>query len=196
MPNEIPDAVAFDQDHALRRYDPAHATALWRAMLRAGAVMTRFRAGFLGKASPVHLFWGVRPGDDAVLGSHGAAAPRRHAQLPRRRRPRGVLPRGDERRLLAGQPGVADADLLRLRLPEPEGYPASTVEPAEAVWLEELGEFALPYDTVATAADPDPVLARFFETTHAAAADSAGWDRDALECAADGPRLVASRSSG
>jgi hypothetical protein len=45
-----------------------------------------------------------------------------------------------------------------------------------------LGEFILPYDAVKAAADPDALLLDFLSTTYAAAADTAGWDRAALEC--------------
>jgi hypothetical protein len=45
-----------------------------------------------------------------------------------------------------------------------------------------LGEFILPYDTVAAAPDPEALLLDFLSTTYAAAADTGGWDRAALEC--------------
>jgi hypothetical protein len=35
---------------------------------------------------------------------------------------------------------------------------------------------------VRTAADPDAALLAFLQSTYAAAADLAGWDRAALEC--------------
>jgi hypothetical protein len=58
MPNEIADAIPFDHDTAQRKYEPDHARALWRALVQVDRVLTRFRAGFKGKASPVHFFWG------------------------------------------------------------------------------------------------------------------------------------------
>ena len=66
--------------------------------------------------------------------------------------------------------------------PTPDGFSESNVEPAEAIWLDALGEFALAYSDVATAADPDQMLLSFFDSTHVAAASLAGWDRPALEC--------------
>ena len=183
VPSEIPDAVAFDQDHTSRHYEPAHATTLWRAMLRAGNVMTRFRAGFLGKASPVHLFWGAF--DLATTRFSGRTAPPHPGGMPNFPDDVAREAYSHEVTSVGFWPGDRDNPMpifYAYAYPTPEGYAASAVEPAEAVWLEELGEFALPYDTVAAAADPEATLARFFETTHAAAADLAGWDRDALEC--------------
>ena len=66
--------------------------------------------------------------------------------------------------------------------PTPEGFADAVVSPPEAFWLADLGEFALPYDVVATADDPDAYLMSFLESTHAAAADLARWDRAQLEC--------------
>src|ERR1700743_3939729 len=58
MPCEIPDAVAFNEDHARRVYDPDAARAYWRAMLQVQRVFLLFRSRFSGKCSPIHLFWG------------------------------------------------------------------------------------------------------------------------------------------
>ena len=73
--------------------------------------------------------------------------------------------------------------------PEPAGFRAARVKPDAACFSEALGEFILPYDAVRTAADPDSVLLDFLQSTYEAAADAAGWDRAALECALGQPRL-------
>lgn len=59
--------------------------------------------------------------------------------------------------------------------------------PAAAEWSTELSEFILPYAAVQSASDPDAALMSFLQSAYAAAADLAGWDRPALECA-DGAR--------
>jgi hypothetical protein len=53
-----------------------------------------------------------------------------------------------------------------------------------------LGEFILPYDTVRNAADPEHTLLDFLSSTYAAAADSAKWDREGLECSMGAPGRV------
>jgi hypothetical protein len=53
-----------------------------------------------------------------------------------------------------------------------------------------MGEFILPYDRVRSAAAPDEVLLDLLQTTYEAAADSAGWDRAALEYPPGGPRPI------
>jgi hypothetical protein len=44
-----------------------------------------------------------------------------------------------------------------------------------------MKEFTLPYDAVRRAADPDAMVLSFFQSTYAAAADRAAWDRSAVE---------------
>jgi hypothetical protein len=52
-----------------------------------------------------------------------------------------------------------------------------------------MGEFVLPYEAVRTSADPERDLMRFLQLTYAAAADLAGWEREALECDLGIPRM-------
>lgn len=65
--------------------------------------------------------------------------------------------------------------------PEPLGFATTPVQPAEARWSGDYGEFLLPYEIVRQAADPTATLLTFLQTTYDAAADTAGWDRAGLE---------------
>jgi len=69
--------------------------------------------------------------------------------------------------------------------PEPDGFRAAPVRPAGAFYSSDLREFLLPNDEVRQADSPDLVLLEFLERTYQAAADLGGWDRSALERAAD-----------
>ncbi|MDH3840518.1 MAG: DUF5996 family protein, partial [Chromatiales bacterium] len=71
--------------------------------------------------------------------------------------------------------------------PAPDGFSAARVAPAAAAWNSDLGEFVLSYDAVRESADPDATLLAFLESTYAAAADGANWDRASLERAGFGP---------
>jgi hypothetical protein len=185
MPNEIPDAIPFDRDTVHGTYDPAHATALWRALLRATRVLTAFRAGFKGKASPVHFFWGSF--DLATTRFSGRSAPTHPGGVPN-------LPDDITREAYSDEvtsagfwPGNREAPapiFYAYAYPTPEGYADARVEPPEAAWLDELGEFAVRYDDLVRHPHPDRALLAFFESAHAAAADLAHWDRAALESVA------------
>jgi hypothetical protein len=183
MPNEIAEAVPFPEDTAHASYERDHVEAWWRALLQAERVFTRFRAGFLGKVSPVHFFWGGF--DLAVTRFSGRTAPPHVGGVPNF--PDDVAREAYSHEVTSAGfwPGTRAAPtpiFYAYAYPTPDGYAGAAVEPAEASWLEALGEFALPYAAVATAADPDAVLLSFLESTHGAAADLAGWDRHHLEC--------------
>jgi hypothetical protein len=183
VPSEIPDAIPFPDDTTHGAYDREHARALWRALLQAQRVLVRFRAGFLGKASPVHFFWGSF--DLAVTRFSGRAAPPHPGGVPN-------FPDDVAREAYSHEvtscgfwPGNREAStpiFYAYAYPTPDGFAGARVEPSDAFWLAELGEFALPYDAVRNAADPDRHLLSFLESTHAAAAGLADWDRSALEC--------------
>jgi len=185
VPCEIPEAIPFDQDTVHHAYDAEQARTLWRALLQAQRVFTRFRAGFLGKASPVHFFWGSF--DLAVTRFSGRTAPPHPGGMPNF--PDDVAREAYSHEVTSvgfwpGNRGAPTPIFYAYAYPTPEGFADARVEPSAAAWLPDLGEFALPYDAVRTADDPDATLLAFLESTHAAAAGLADWDRAALECAA------------
>lgn len=183
MPSEIPDAIRFDEDTAHRPYVSSHARALWRALLRADRVMTRFRAGFKGKASPVHFFWGSF--DLATTRFSGRTAPPHPGGIPNFADDVAREAYSHEVTSVGFWPGNRQSPtpiFYSYAYPTPEGFSTAAIEPADAFWLDELGEFALPYSVLLGADDPDAMLTSFFESTHAAAAELANWDRPALEC--------------
>jgi hypothetical protein len=183
MPNEIPGAVPFPDDRAHAAYDRAFAERFWRVLLRAHAVFSHFRTGFLGKVSPVHFFWGSF--DLAVTRFSGRRAPPHPGGVP-------GLPDAVAREAYSHEvssagfwPGGGPIDypaFYSYAYPAPEGFAAAKVAPAEAFFSKELGEFILPYDAVRTAEDPEAALMAFLQSTYDAAADLAKWDRGNLEC--------------
>ncbi|HLA64921.1 MAG TPA: DUF5996 family protein [Rhodothermales bacterium] len=188
VPVEIPGSVAsFPDDHAHAAYDADAVGRFWRALLQAHRVLTKFRARFLGKVSPVHFFWGGF--DLAVTRFSGRAAPQH---------PGGIPNVGDwvmheayshEVSSAGFWPGVGlgEAAFYAYAYPEPEGFRDAPVEPAAAYFHADLGEFVLPYEAVRTAPDPDAALLAFLQTTYDAGADLAAWDRPALERSAPAP---------
>jgi len=183
LPSEIPDAVRFDEDTASRTYDASHAMLFWRALIQADRVMTRFRAGFKGKASPVHFFWGSF--DLATTRFSGRTAPPHPGGIPNF--PDDVAREAYSHEVTSvgfwpGNRHSPEPIFYSYAYPTPDGFRDAAIDPATALWLDDLGEFALPYSKVVAADDPDGTLLSFFESTHAAAADLAEWDRAQLEC--------------
>ena len=184
-PSEYPDPVIlFTEDHAPRVYEPGIASRLWRALVLIDGVFKLFRTGFLGKASPVHLFWGSF--DLAVTRFSGRRAPPHPGGVPH-------LPDAVAREAYShevssagfwpGGSGVDEPAFYSYAYPEPAGFRTAAVRPPGAAFNPQLGEFVLPYETVRAASDPEAALLDFLSSTYEAAADAAGWDRAALECA-------------
>jgi hypothetical protein len=183
MPCEIPDCVPFDKDTIHAAYDAGYANRFWRILTRAHDVMAHFRTGFLGKVSPVHFFWGSF--DIAVTRFSGRRAPRHPGGVPH-------LPDAVAREAYSHEvssagfwPGGGALDYAAFysyAYPAPAAFNEAKVWPAEAFFSPTLGEFILPYDAMRTARDPDAALMEFLQSTYAAAADLAQWDRAALEC--------------
>jgi hypothetical protein len=192
MPNEIPDAVPFDQDTAHKSYDPDYAHRFWRVLLAANEVFAKFRTGFLGKASPVHFFWGSF--DLAVTRFSGRVAPKHPGGVPHL--PDAVAQEAYSHEVSSAGfwPGgggpIEYAAFYSYAYPAPEGFASAAVRPGEAFFSKELGEFILPYDAVRTADDPDKALMEFLQSTCEAAANLGKWDRKALECAIGEPGKV------
>jgi len=181
-PCEIPGATPFPLDRDVRPFDTAAARAYWRALLRAQSVFHRFRTRFVGKSSPIHLFWGGF--DLAVTRFSGRSAPPHPGGAVHM--PDAVARDGYFQEVASAGfwPGVG-TDLgpafYAYAYPAPSGYAAAAVEPADARFSAELGEFLLPYASVRGADDPDAALMAFLQSTYDAAADLAGWDRARLE---------------
>lgn len=179
-PSEIADAIPFAEDMAPRAYDRDSAARLRETFAAMLPAFAQFRAEFMGKSSPVHFWWGAF--DLAVSRFSGRAAPPHPGGLPglpdritREAYSHEVCSAG----FWAGGVTAAEPFFYSYIYPEPAGYRDAGV--AHGAFDPTFGEFVLPYATVRAATDPSAMLLEFFETTYAAAADRAGWDRAALE---------------
>jgi hypothetical protein len=179
-PSEVVEAIPFAEDEQHRSYDPAAARRFWRALVQMHGVLLRFRAGFIGKASPVHFFWGGN--DVCTTRFSGRPAPRHPGGVPNCPDWVQELAYSHEVSSCGYWPGGSgEGAFYAYAYPEPLGFAGWPVEPADAFYDAELGEFLLPYTAVRTASDPDATLLSFFQSTYEAAAELAGWDRTALE---------------
>ena len=179
-PNEIPDAVPFAEDSARRDYDRDSAERFREALAAVLPVFARFRAGFAGKASPVHFWWGSF--DLAVSRFSGREAPPHPGGMPglpdritREAYSHEVSSAG----FWAGGVTAAEAFFYSYIYPEPEGFRSAKV--AHGAFDQTYGEFVLRYAEVRASADPPRTLMEFFQSTYDAAADLGHWDRAALE---------------
>ena len=176
VPVEIEHPIPFAEDEQHAAYDPAAAQRFWRALTLIAPVLEDFRAGFVGKCSPVHFFWGSF--DLAVTRFSGRPAPPRKGAdaITREAYSHEVISHG----FWPGGNGQ-EAAFYVYAAPSPAGFAEAKVQPAAAFYSLELNEFLLPYEAVRTAPDPAAALREFLQTTYKAGATLAHWDRAALE---------------
>ncbi len=179
---EIPERIRLDEDARVCSYDPDWANRFFRALVQSDRVFQQFRGRFLGKASPVHFFWGGF--DLAATRFSGRTAPPHPGGIPnvadwvmREAYSHEVSSAG----FWPGDPRFPEAAFYAYAYPEPPGFKDVAVAPAAARYEAALGEFVLPYQAVRAARDPSAELLAFLESTYLAAADLAKWDRAALE---------------
>jgi len=180
-PVEIPDPIPFERDRQHSGYDPNYANRFWRILVQADRIFTAFRAGFIGKVSPVHFFWGSF--DLAVTRFSGRRAPP-HPGAPN------VADRvtreaySHEVSSCGFWPGGTGAErpiFYSYAYPPPAGFADAPLRPRSAFYAREMGEFVLPYDEFRQAGAPDEMLLDFLHSTYEAAATLARWQRADLE---------------
>jgi hypothetical protein len=181
VPVEIDDAIPFELDTTAGGYDPEHARALHQVLIDGHRVLARFRGQFLGKASPVHFFWGGF--DLATTRFSGRAAPRHPGGVPNC--PPYVQEEAYSHEVSSAGwwPGSRDLGpaFYAYMYPEPTGFRTASIEPAHGRYHAGFGEFILPYQDAAADDDPDAAVLAFLQTTYGAGATLAGWDREKLE---------------
>jgi Family of unknown function (DUF5996) len=177
VPVELKSPIPFAQDHEHASYDPVAAHSFWRVLMRADKVFQEFSTGFVGKISPVHFFWGSF--DLAVTRFSGRAAPPREGTdaITREAYSQEVISAG----FWPGNGGFGEAAFYCYAAPAPQGLEAAAIQPAAASYNAALGEFIYLYDDLRGEADPSAALRSFLESSYAAAATLAKWDRAFLE---------------
>jgi Family of unknown function (DUF5996) len=182
MPNEVADPIPFSRDESHGSYDAAAAHSFWRVLIQADRLFKHFRSGFLGKASPVHFFWGSF--DLAVTRFSGRSAPLHPGGVPGL--PDAVTREAYSHELSSagfwpGTDAFPSAAFYSYAYPEPSGFRDHAVT-SGAYFDKKLQEFILPYETVRRSADPDGLVLDFLSRTYEAAAEAGRWDRRQLEC--------------
>lgn len=181
-PNEMEPAIPFDENVKNKTYDPEAASKIWQAMLKANGVFNRFRSDFIGKSSPVHLFWGAF--DLAVTRFSGNAAPLHPGGVPNM--PLDVMQEAYSQEVSSAGfwPGSKDSPMpafYAYAYPSDSTFGDQKVLPAEAFYSQEMGEFFLKYEDVQKSSYPEKMLMDFLQTTYEAAVNISTWNRKELE---------------
>lgn len=180
-PNEVTDATPFSEDTVHCTYEPIHAYRAFQVLVRVSNIFQEFRADYIGKSSPVHLFWGSF--DLAVTRFSGRIAPQHPGGFPHL--PDRVTREAYSHELMScgfwpGNDMYPQAAFYAYAYPEPEGFAKIRV-PAEAYYHKDLHEFILDYDAVRVSDEPESLVKEFLQSCYLGAADLGLWDRDTLE---------------
>jgi len=171
-PSEVSDPIPFADDTAHASYEPEMANRFWRVLSQVDLVLNDHRSRYRGRHSPVQFFWG----------SFDLAYSRFNGRPVTPPPGAGIIERlgGDAEQVCCGfWPGHArfpHAAFFSYTYPKPAGIEQEAIEPAEATWSAELGEFALLYEDVRKSASPREAILQFCESTYAAGARQARWD--------------------
>jgi hypothetical protein len=179
-PVEVPNPIPFPEDFQHASYDPEYANRFWRVLLQTHAVFSRFETSFIGKASPIHFFWGSF--DLAVTRFSGRLAPPRDGadSITREAYSHEVISVG----FWPGNGGFGSAAFYCYAAPEPAGLSDQKIQPASGHYDPNVKEFILKYDDVVSSATPEDDVLEFVESTYRAAATLAKWNTQSLERAA------------
>jgi hypothetical protein len=177
MPVEIPNPIPFDEDRMHASYDREYANRFWRVLVSVDAVLKQFRGRFIGKASPVHFFWGSF--DLAVTRFSGRRAP----EIPGADR---ITREGYSHEVSSvgwwpGDDTVKGPTFYAYAAPEPSGFAKAPVRPPAAYYNKDASQFHLRYDDVRRDESPQEALLDFCQSTYEAATTLGKWDRAALE---------------
>ncbi len=183
-PNEVTDATPFAEDEKHRSYDPGQANRMWRVLLSSHRVLSEYRAQFMGKSSPVHLFWGsfdlsvTRFSGPKTKQAPSGGAPNVPQQVMDEAYSHEEMTAG----FWPGAQGRFEEPIFFAYIyPAPEGIDKARIKPAAARFDSTLGEFILPYEAVRTSSSPDEMLMEFLKSSYEVSADLAKWDRASLE---------------
>ncbi|MBC6992018.1 DUF5996 family protein [Hymenobacter sp. BT491] len=181
VPVEVEDVTPFAEDQHHNAYDAAAVGRFWDVMLSVDRLLHEFRARFTGKCSPVHFFWGSF--DMAVTRFSGRPAPPHPGGLPHLADWVTRESYSAEQIAAGWWPGGngQEAAFYSYAYPGLPELATAKIQPAEAFYSSEMGEFFLPYEAARMATDPQQAVLDFLQSTYAAAADLAHWDRAALE---------------
>jgi hypothetical protein len=186
VPNEVDPAIPFADNHTPCSYDAAAMHTLWQALVKINNVFTLFRAGFAGKCSPVHFFWGAF--DLAVTRFSGRTAPKHPGGAPNI--PVEVMQEAYSHEVSScgfwpGSEAFPQPAFYAYCYPTPDAFGKQQVSPPEAFYSSEMGEFFLTYEVVQQSANPQEVLLQFLQSTYDAAAVTGNWDKN-LQCDLEG----------
>lgn len=174
VPYEAPSTTPFAEDNENKSYDKEYVERFHRTLVVVDEILEEFRGRFVGKSTPVHMFW--HSFDLALTRFSGKRVPPREGAglVEREAYSHEVISFG----FWFGDDKVPAPAFYSYVAPEPEGLAEEPLLPASAQWAESNGaHLALfMYENVRTASDPRTTALEFLESAYQSGARRAGWD--------------------
>ena len=172
----------FQSDKEHSDYDGEYVNRYWRILMQVNPVFEEFRGKFIGKSTPVHLYW--HHADLAVTRFSGKKAPTMEGgtNADKEAYSHEVISFG----FWAGDDNVRAPAFYSYTYPEPEGLTEEPLSPEEAIWNTDNGAMAvLMYDDLRNHDKPREALLSFLESAYMAGARKAKWNLEEFDLAAN-----------
>ena len=174
IPYEAPSTTPFAENVENRSYDKEYVKLFHQTLVTVDGILNKFRGRFLGKSTPVHMFW--HSFDLALTRFSGKRVPTREGAgiVEREAYSHEVISFG----FWFGDDKVPAPAFYAYVAPEPAGLADEPLTPASAQWAESNGAHLamLMYEDVRTTDDPESAVLGFLESAYQAGAKRAGWD--------------------
>jgi len=179
LPYEAPSTTPFAEDHENKSYDKEWVERYHRTLVTVDDILEEFRGRFLGKSTPVHMFW--HSFDLALTRFSGKRAPVREGagMVEREAYSHEVISFG----FWFGDDRVPAPAFYSYTAPEPAGLADEPLSPPAAKWAESNGAHLalLMYDDARSSDDRRKTILEFLESAYQAGAKRAGWDAKELQ---------------
>lgn len=183
IPYEAPSTTPFPDDTENKSYDKEYVGRFHHTLVTVDGILNEFRGRFLGKSTPVHMFW--HSFDLAITRFSGKRVPPRDGA--------GLVEReayshevvsfgfwfGDDK-----EGSVAAPAFYSYTAPKPEGLGNEKLQPEAAFWTPDGGMALMMYDATRTSTDPKRTVLDFLESAYQAGAKRAGWKTSELSTTA------------
>jgi hypothetical protein len=179
QPYDMPDVPPgrFADLTPYHSYDPVPVATMWQILISVDSVFQQFRGRFIGKSTPVHLFW--HHFDLALTRFSGRRNPPRSgiSQVEYEAYSHEVISFG----FWFGDANVPEPAFYAYGFPVAEGAYAEPLQPSAAFWSADAGMALLKYEDVRSAPDPRQAILDFLESSYRANAQHMHWDITAFQ---------------
>lgn len=172
VPYDNKSTTPFAEDVSHRAYDEKAVSEFWRALCSISSNFELYRSRFVGKQTPVQLYW--HSFDLVVTRFSG----REHAleggtQSDREAYSHEAISIG----FWPGDDTFPEAAFYGYSYPEPEGMKDIVLKPSDAFWAEKNGGALgiLKYEDARNSGNPSRTILSFTESLYEGAAKKAGW---------------------